>query len=90
MTVVNKGFHFRKLSKLERKENIAAYLFLLPWLIGVLVFLIIPLAMSLYAAFTRWTIIDPPPRWIGLENSAICSPKTSIFCFLWASPLSTC
>lgn len=81
MTVVNKGFHFRKLSKLERKENIAAYLFLLPWLIGVLVFLIIPLAMSLYAAFTRWTIIDPPPRWIGLENFRYMFTKDKYFLF---------
>jgi multiple sugar transport system permease protein len=68
MAVRSQLLKFRKLSKLEFKENLAAYLFLLPWIIGVVVFLLIPLGMSLYAAFTRWTIINPPPRWIGLEN----------------------
>src|SRR5215216_847244 len=58
----------RKLSGLERKEEIAAYLFLSPWIIGFIVFLLVPIAMSLYAAFTEWTIINPPPRWVGLAN----------------------
>jgi len=58
----------RRLTGMERKEAIAAYLFLSPWIIGVLVFLVIPIGMAAYSAFTRWTIINPPPRWIGLEN----------------------
>ena len=53
---------------LAQREAIAAYLFLSPWLIGLVVFLLIPLLMSLYAAFTHWTLINPPPRWVGLEN----------------------
>jgi multiple sugar transport system permease protein len=52
----------------KRKEALAAYLFLLPWLIGLLVFLLIPIGMAAYSAFTRWVLIDPPPRWIGLAN----------------------
>jgi multiple sugar transport system permease protein len=55
-------------SGLERKEELAAYLFISPWLIGFVLFLLVPIAMSLYAAFTEWTIINPPPRWIGFEN----------------------
>jgi multiple sugar transport system permease protein len=58
----------RKLTGLERREELAAYLFLAPWIIGFLVFLVAPIGMSLYAAFTNWVIINPPPRWIGLEN----------------------
>jgi ABC-type sugar transport system permease subunit len=58
----------RRLTGMERKEAIAAYLFLSPWIIGVLVFLVVPIGMAVYSAFTRWTIINPPPRWIGLEN----------------------
>jgi multiple sugar transport system permease protein len=53
---------------MERREAIEAYLFLSPWIIGVLVFLVIPIGMAAYSAFTSWTIINPPPRWIGLEN----------------------
>ena len=52
----------------KRQEAIRAYLFLLPWIIGFIVFLVIPLGMAAYSAFTRWILIDPPPRWIGLEN----------------------
>jgi multiple sugar transport system permease protein len=52
----------------KRKEAFAAYLFLLPWIIGLLVFLLIPIGMAAYSAFTRWVLIDPPPRWIGLAN----------------------
>jgi multiple sugar transport system permease protein len=52
----------------KRKEAIQGYLFLLPWIIGFIVFLVIPLGMAAYSAFTRWILIDPPPRWIGLEN----------------------
>jgi multiple sugar transport system permease protein len=53
---------------MERKEALWALLFLSPWIIGVIVFLIIPIGMAVYAAFTHWTVINPPPRWIGLGN----------------------
>jgi multiple sugar transport system permease protein len=56
------------LTRRERKEALAAYLFLSPWAIGFLVFLVVPIAMAAYAAFSRWALIDPPPRWIGLAN----------------------
>ena len=52
----------------KRREAFQAFLFLLPWIIGFIVFLLIPLGMAAYSAFTRWVLIDPPPRWIGLEN----------------------
>ncbi|MEN6479790.1 MAG: sugar ABC transporter permease [Anaerolineales bacterium] len=56
------------MSRAKRRENIEAYLFLSPWIIGFVVFLVVPIGMSIYAAFTRWVIIDPPPRYIGLAN----------------------
>jgi len=58
----------RRMTGAERKEAIEAYLFLSPWIIGFVVFLVIPIGMAVYAAFTRWTLINPPPRWIGIEN----------------------
>jgi multiple sugar transport system permease protein len=61
-------FFFPKLGGQKRREAITGYLFLLPWIIGFIVFLMIPLGMAAYSAFTRWVLIDPPPRWIGLEN----------------------
>lgn len=58
----------QKLSGMERNEALTAYLCLSPWLIGFIVFLVIPIGMAVYSAFTHWTVINPPPRWVGLEN----------------------
>jgi len=57
-----------KKMRLARREAIAAYLFISPWIIGFVLFLLIPIGISLYASFTRWTLIGPPPRWVGFEN----------------------
>jgi multiple sugar transport system permease protein len=53
---------------MARREAVAAYLFITPWIVGFVLFLIIPIVFSLYASFTRWTLIGPPPQWIGWEN----------------------
>ena len=44
-----------------------AYAFLMPWIIGLLSFTIIPVFMSLYFSFTQYDMLTPP-RWIGLLN----------------------
>jgi multiple sugar transport system permease protein len=59
----------RRLSNLERKEALEFYLFISPWLIGFVVFLLYPLLSSLYYSFTRYEI-GGRPFWIGLENYA--------------------
>jgi multiple sugar transport system permease protein len=51
----------------SRREAIEFYLFISPWLIGLVVFLIYPLVSSLYYSFTRYEI-GGKPTWIGLEN----------------------
>jgi len=57
----------RKLTHLERKEAIEFYLFISPWIIGVLVFLLYPMLSSLYFSFTRYEI-GGKPSWIGFDN----------------------
>ncbi|WP_129841033.1 sugar ABC transporter permease [Streptomyces sp. RFCAC02] len=59
----------RTLSKGRRArgDNRAAYAFLTPWLIGMLVFTIGPMLFSLYLAFTRYDL-SSSPEWIGLDN----------------------
>src|SRR6476659_6583762 len=49
------------------RDNRAGYLFLLPWLIGLVVITIVPLLASLYLSFTRYGLIQAP-EWIGFEN----------------------
>ncbi|MGH2634956.1 MAG: carbohydrate ABC transporter permease [Actinomycetota bacterium] len=53
--------------RVARKENRAGYLFALPWLIGLVVFLIGPIVASVLLSFTNWNLISPA-RWVGLEN----------------------
>ncbi|WP_213005518.1 carbohydrate ABC transporter permease [Paractinoplanes toevensis] len=48
-----------------RKDR-AAYLFLLPWLVGIL-FTVGPFVVSLYLAFTDYNLLTPP-HWSGLAN----------------------
>jgi pectin-derived oligosaccharide transport system permease protein len=58
-----KGSHFRQM------ENRAAYLFLLPWFLGIVGITIFPMLASLYLSFTDYDILSAP-RWIGTQNYA--------------------
>lgn len=52
---------------MARKEERAAYLFLSPWLFGLVAFWLIPIIASLLLSMTRWEIIRDP-EWLGFEN----------------------
>ncbi|GLK26010.1 carbohydrate ABC transporter permease [Microbacterium thalassium] len=51
----------------QRRETLAGYGFLVPWLIGFFGLTIIPMVYSLYLSFTRYNIFQPP-RWVGFDN----------------------
>lgn len=57
----------KKIGRLAQIEERNAYLFLLPWLAGLLLFLVIPVVSSLGLSFTNWNLITPP-EWVGLKN----------------------
>ncbi len=59
----------RRQAKEENRDNRAAYLFLLPWLVGLFVITIGPMAASLYLSFTEYSLLQPP-EWTGLANYA--------------------
>ncbi|GIF97070.1 sugar ABC transporter permease [Catellatospora citrea] len=50
-----------------RRETIAGYGFLGPWLVGFFGLTVGPMAVSLYLAFTRYDIFNPP-EWVGFGN----------------------
>lgn len=50
-------------------DNRAAYLFLLPWFVGLLGFTIGPMIASLFLSFTEYNLLQPP-EWTGLGNFA--------------------
>ncbi len=49
------------------KEAITGYLFIMPWLIGLLAFTIYPMISSLYYSLTDFDILNPP-KFVGLKN----------------------
>jgi multiple sugar transport system permease protein len=48
-------------------QNGLGYLYISPFLIGLLVFTVFPVAMSLYLSFTKYNLLSSP-TWIGLDN----------------------
>ena len=51
----------------RRLEAVAGYVFLSPWLLGLLVITTLPTLYSLYLSFTDYDLLQPP-KWIGLDN----------------------
>ena len=49
------------------RDNKAGYLFLLPWLIGLVLIVAGPMLASLYLSFTNYSLIQAP-EWTGLDN----------------------
>jgi multiple sugar transport system permease protein len=54
---------------LARRESLAGYAFVTPWVIGFFFLTLGPMLASLYFSFTQYNIVDPP-IWIGLANYA--------------------
>ena len=65
MTLINRKKYSR-----ERQEAIAAYLFLLPALIALSVFLFGPIIFALSLAFFDWHLLAPTTEFVGLSNFA--------------------
>ncbi|MEV3855672.1 sugar ABC transporter permease [Streptomyces sp. NPDC050095] len=55
------------LKRRGRRDNLAGYLFMSPWLAGFLLLTAGPMIASLYYAFTNYNLFAPP-KWIGFDN----------------------
>jgi multiple sugar transport system permease protein len=51
----------------EKKDNLTAYLFLAPWVVGLLVITIGPMVASLFLGFTDYNLLQSP-EWVGFDN----------------------
>ena len=60
------------------QENVAGYVFSLPFIIGFLMFMVIPMGLSLYYSFCRYDIQNPPV-WTGLNNYITIFMKDATF-----------
>jgi len=59
-------------SKDMRQNNLAGYVFISPWLIGFFLFALIPIGMSVWLAFTNYSLNGG--HFVGLDNF---EPRTS-------------
>lgn len=57
----------QRMSGERRREAIEGILYTSPWIIGFVVFILGPLAASLYLSFTKYNVLRPP-RFIGIDN----------------------
>jgi multiple sugar transport system permease protein len=51
----------------QRRRNVEGYLFISPWLVGLVLWHLGPLLASLVISFTDWEILTTP-RFVGLDN----------------------
>ncbi len=60
----------RAVSNTARQQNRYGYGFIMPWLIGLFVFTLIPMLFSLFLSFCKWDIVTglSTIKFIGLEN----------------------
>ncbi|SEQ44056.1 carbohydrate ABC transporter permease [Microlunatus flavus] len=72
----------RLAAKEAGRDNKAGYLFLLPWLIGLVVITLGPMIASLYLSFTNYSLIQAP-KWIGIENYTRMLSDQRLHTALW-------
>ncbi len=56
-----------QLSHMERARLKWGLIFISPWILGFLLFLLYPMLASMYYSFTDYDVLRPP-RWVGLGN----------------------
>jgi len=68
----------RKSSKRSRKEALYFWLFISPWLIGFVGFLLGPMIASVYISLTEWDSFTAP-EWVGLDNYTKALTEDPVF-----------
>ncbi|HEX5691173.1 MAG TPA: sugar ABC transporter permease [Roseiflexaceae bacterium] len=56
-----------RMGPMRRREAIAGFLFVSPWIISLLVFAAYPVLAAVYLSFTNYNILEPP-TWVGMKN----------------------
>jgi multiple sugar transport system permease protein len=64
----------------KQENTFAGYLFASPWIVGFLIFVVVPMFFSLYWSFTDFRIASGEPiKWVGLANYIQLITKDSNF-----------
>jgi multiple sugar transport system permease protein len=56
----------RRRGRLDRRA-LWGYVFIAPWLLGLIAFTLLPIALMFYFSLTRYSVLDAP-EWVGLAN----------------------
>ena len=75
----------RKLYKFLNREKTAGIIFCMPFIIGFIVFLVVPMGISFYYSLCDYDILSPP-KFIGLDNYIKMFTSDEVF---WKSFQST-
>lgn len=70
--------------RLRGKKKIIPYLFILPWIIGFLIFTLFPLLFSMYMSFFDWNI-NGTRIFIGLENYLTMFRDKDFYHAMWVT-----
>lgn len=70
----------RPLLTLKRRETIAFYLFMAPWITGIVLLFAVPLAATVFLSFTDWDLFGPA-KWVGFQNyvDLLFTPRSSFW-----------
>ena len=60
-------FEWYNRQSLQRRRNIVGYIFILPFILGFLLWWLAPALVAGYLTFQRWNLISPP-RYVGMAN----------------------
>ncbi|WP_099468585.1 carbohydrate ABC transporter permease [Konateibacter massiliensis] len=66
------------IKKKQKKWNNIGYLYILPWILGFLIFQLYPLGASLYYSFTEYSITNTP-TFVGLKNYTTIFTEDPLF-----------
>lgn len=67
-----------RLKYIMSKETVTFYLLILPWLLGLIFFMLGPIVSSFFISFLQWDLITPP-KFIGLKNYIDMFTKDELF-----------
>jgi multiple sugar transport system permease protein len=68
----------KRRNRREKSDNLVAYGFISPWILGVVLFSGVPIIASFVLSFTKWNLISPP-KFIGLDNYKVMFHTGSSF-----------
>lgn len=83
-------------SRMQKKEAFHGLMFIMPWIIGLLVFTLYPIASSLYYSLCEYKVVSAP-RFIGMQNYVnlfkdsvfITAMKNTAYMIILGVPITT-